>query len=75
MFVLIDGRAVALSDDQHERALKQLDLPTDFLLVDATALLQHDTGNGIVQIPLPSGLVVAAFESRSGMRRYGVITI
>ncbi|MGR2710525.1 hypothetical protein B7453_19395 [Pseudomonas sp. IB20] len=75
MFVLNDGKAVALSENQHEQALKQLDLPMDFRLADATALLQHDTGNGIVQIPLPSGLVVAAFESRSGMRRYGVITI
>jgi hypothetical protein len=75
MHVLIDGRAVTLNDDQHERALKQLDLPTDFVLVDATGLLQHDTGNGIVQIPMPSGLFVAVFEDRSGRRRYGVVSI
>lgn len=75
MHVLIEGRAVALSDDQHERALKQLDLPSNFVLVDATALLQHDTGNGIVQIPMPPGLFVAMFEDRSGRRRYGVVTI
>lgn len=75
MFVVIDGRAVALSDNQHDHTLKQLDLPPDFVLVDATALLLHDTGNGTVEIPLPAGLVVAAFENRRGQRRYGVITI
>lgn len=75
MFVLINGRTVTLSDDQHDQLLRQLELPSDFVLVDATGLLQHDTGNGIVEIPLPSGLVVAAFENHSGQRRYGVVSI
>ncbi|ERH60451.1 hypothetical protein [Pseudomonas simiae] len=75
MLVVIDGRAVSLSDNQHGHTLKQLDLPPDFVLVDATALLLHDTGNGTVEIPLPVGFVVAAFENRSGQRRYGVVTI
>ena len=75
MFVLIDGRTVSLSDDRHDYALSQLELSSDFVLVEATAVLQHDTGNGTVEIPLPFGLVVAAFENRSGLRRYGVVTI
>lgn len=75
MFVLINGRTVTLSDDQHDQLLRQLELPSDFVLVDATGLLQHDTGNGIVEIPLPSGQVVAAFENHSGQRRYGVVII
>ena len=75
MYVLIDGRAIALSVEQHNHALKQLDLPSNFVLVNATAVLQHDTGNGTVEIPLPFGLVVAAFENHSGLRRYGVIAI
>lgn len=75
MFVVIDGKAVALTDKQHDHTLKQLGLPTDFMLVDATALLLHDTGNGTVEIPLPVGLVVAAFENQTGQRRYGVVTL
>lgn len=75
MFVLIDGRPMALSDDLHTSALSQLELSSDFVLVEATAVLQHETGNGTVEIPLPFGLVVAAFENRSGQRRYGVVTI
>ena len=75
MFVLIDGRTVTLSDDQHDQLLRQLELPSDFVLVDATGVLLHDTGTGIVHIPLPVGLVVAAFENRSGQRRFGVVTL
>lgn len=75
MFVMIDGRTVILSDDQHDQLLRQLELPSDFVLVNATGVLQHDTGTGVVHIPLPVGLVVAAFENRSGQRRFGVVTL
>lgn len=71
----IDGQFIAISDEQSQCARQQLALPADFHLVEATRLLQHDTGNGVVQIPLPGGHVVAAFESRDGRRRYGVVTL
>lgn len=73
--MIIDRQFIAVSDDQAQRARQQLELPSDFHLVEATRLLQHDTGNGLVQIPLPGGQVVAAFESTDGRRRYGVIKI
>lgn len=75
MLVLIDGRPMAISDSLHADALSQLELSSDFVLVEATAVLQHETGNGTVEIPLPFGLVVAAFVNRSGLRRYGVVSI
>lgn len=71
--MLIDGRIVAIPDDQQSKAREQLALPSDFFLMEATQLLQHDTGNGVVQIQLPPGLFVVAFENLYGQRRYGVV--
>lgn len=73
--MLIDGRIIAIPDDQQAKAREQLALPSDFFLMEATQLLQHDTGNGVVQIPLPPGLFVVAFENLYGQRRYGVVEI
>lgn len=73
--MLIDGQFIAISEAQYAYACKQLELPSDFHLVEATTLLHHDTGNGIAHIPLPTGLVVAAFEDSQGHRRYGVVAL
>lgn len=73
--MLIDGHFITISEAQYDHARKQLELPSDFHLVEATTLLHHDTGNGIAHIPLPTGFVVAAFEDRQGHRRYGVVTL
>ncbi|MDP9709869.1 UNVERIFIED_ORG: hypothetical protein J2X80_001946 [Pseudomonas fluorescens] len=73
--MLIDGQFVAVSETAYDDARKQAELPTDFHLVEATALLHHNTGNGIAQIRLPEGLVVAAFEDPQGNRRYGVVNL
>ena len=73
--MLIDGQIIAVSDEQECRARDQMGLPSCFFLAEATCLLQHDTGNGMVQIPLPAGYLVAAFESAEGKRRYGVVKI
>ncbi|MCF6756144.1 hypothetical protein L3X14_06005 [Pseudomonas balearica] len=71
--MLIDGQLIAVPEAQQRKAREQLDLPSDFDLVEATRLLQHETGNGVVQIPLPPGLFVVAFENLTGQRRYGVV--
>ncbi len=71
--MLIDGQLIAVPEAQQRQAREQLDLPSDFALVEATRVLQHDTGNGVVQIPLPPGLFVVAFENLTGQRRYGVV--
>jgi len=71
--MLIDGQLIAVPEAQQRKAREQLDLPSDFDLVEATRVLQHETGNGVVQIPLPSGLFVVAFENLTGQRRYGVV--
>ncbi|UIP32560.1 hypothetical protein [Stutzerimonas kunmingensis] len=73
--MLIDGQLIAVPEAQQRQAREQLDLPSGFALVEATQLLQHETGNGVVQIPLPAGLFVAAFEDLNGQRRYGVVTL
>lgn len=75
MYFDIDGQIIVISDEQTQLARQQLWLPADFHLVDATRVLQHDTGNGIVQIPLPGTQVVAAFENSNGKRCYGVVII
>lgn len=71
----IDGQCIVITDEQILQARQQLALPAGFHLVEATCFLQHDTGNGVVRIPLPGGQVVAAFESLDGRRCYGVVTI
>lgn len=73
--MLIDGQLIAVPEAQQRQAREQMALPSAFDLVEATRVLQHDTGNGVVQIPLPPGLFVAAFEDLSGQRRYGVVTL
>lgn len=73
--MLIDGQFVAINEAQHESARQQLGLPVDYKLVEATGLLVHQTGNGQVQIPLPAGYVVGAFENVSGYRQYGVVQL
>lgn len=73
--MLIDGQFVAVSEAEYDNARKQMELPIDFQMVEASALLHHDTGNGIAHISLPAGLVVAAFENQQGHRRYGVVSL
>jgi len=73
--MLIDGQLIAISDEQAQAGREQLELPTGFFLVEATRLLHHNTGSGWVQIPLPRGFLVAAYENTQGHRRYGVVDI
>lgn len=53
--MLIDGQLVTIDEAQYESARQQLGLPAGYKLVEATGLLVHQTGNGQVQIPFPSG--------------------
>jgi len=73
--MFIDGQHIHISHAQCENARRQLGLTSDFILVEATSQLFHETGNRTVSINLPTGLLVAAFENRSGQRLYGVIKI
>ncbi len=73
--MFIDGMMIAISDEQYDSARLQLDLPPGFVMVEATTLLHHDTGNGHVTISLPHGYIVAAFERIGGNRSYGVVFI
>ncbi|SDZ44948.1 hypothetical protein SAMN03159453_03879 [Pseudomonas sp. NFIX28] len=71
--MLIDGRLITINATQQQSARRQLELPCDYMLVAATGLLVHDTGNACIQIPLPTGYVVGAFENTRGHRCFGVI--
>lgn len=73
--MLIDGRLVALSEQDVAHARQQLDLSTDFYLIEATQQLYHDTGNGLAIIPLPVGIFVMAFENSTGVRKYGAVKL
>ncbi|MDP9783487.1 hypothetical protein [Pseudomonas fluorescens] len=73
--MLIDGQLVTIDEAQYESARQQLGLPAGYKLVEATGLLVHQTGNGQVQIPLPTGYVVGAFEDVRGYRQYGVVQL
>lgn len=52
--MLIDGRLVALCEQDVAHARQQLGLPIDFFLVEATQQVYQDIGNGLVIIPLPA---------------------
>lgn len=71
----IDGQFTAITCQQALLARRQLGLPNDFDLVEATRFLLHQSANGIVIIPMPIGQVVAAFENWEGQRRYGVVML
>lgn len=73
--MLIDGQIIAITEQQAQAGRRQLELPNDFNLVEATRLLHHDTGAGWVRIPLPHGLFVVAYENIQGHWRYGVVNI
>ncbi|WP_156162104.1 hypothetical protein [Pseudomonas sp. MRSN 12121] len=66
---------IAIDDAQYENVRQQLQLPAGYMLVEATRMLMHQTGNGLVQIPLPLGYVVGAFENLEGHRQYGVVEL
>lgn len=73
--MLIDGRLVALCEQDVANARQQLGLPLDFYIVDATQQLYHDTGNGLAIIPLPADVFVMAFENTNGDRKYGAVKL
>lgn len=73
--MLIDGRLVALCEQDVANARQQLGLPLDFFLVEATQQLYHDTGNGLTIIPLPGDTFVMAFENTNGDRKYGAVKL
>ncbi|MBP2273732.1 hypothetical protein J3A98_004425 [Pseudomonas sp. BP6] len=71
--MLIDGRLVALCERDVGLARQQLELTSEWLMVELTQRLYHETGNGTVIIPLPPEIFVAAFENAFGDRKYGVV--
>lgn len=73
--MLIDDQIIAINDAQYDSARQQMGLPSGYTLVQATGLLMHNTGNGLVQIRLPAGLVVGEFENLDGHRCYGVVSL
>ncbi|WP_409312705.1 hypothetical protein [Pseudomonas putida] len=73
--MLIDGRLVALCEQDVAHARQQLGLPIDFFLVEATQQVYQDTGNGLVIIPLPADTFVMAFENATGDRKYGAVKL
>lgn len=73
--MLIDGRLVALCEEDVAHARQQLGLAMDFFLVEATQQLYHDTGNGMAIIPLPADTFVMAFENTNGDRKYGAVKL
>ncbi|AXO90243.1 hypothetical protein DZC75_20420 [Pseudomonas parafulva] len=73
--MLIDGNLVPVTEIEIEEARRQLALPADFLLVQATQQLYHNSGNGMIVIRMPADMFVVGFESRSGNSKFGVVQI
>lgn len=73
--MLIDGNLVAVTDIEIDEARRQLALPEDFFLMQATQRLYHDPGDGTVMIPLPADMLVVNFENNIGERKFGVVRI
>ncbi|MHC6223499.1 hypothetical protein ACYU03_01700 [Pseudomonas sp. X10] len=73
--MLIDGNLVAVTDIEIEEARRQLALPADFFLMQASQRLYHDPGDGMVVIPMPSDMFVVGFENEAGERKFGVVRI
>lgn len=73
--MVIDGRLVALCEQDVAQARQQLSLDVDYFLVEATQRLYHDSGNSLVIIPLPADTFVMAFENASGDRKYGAVKL
>lgn len=71
----IDGELVIVPDDQLKQARQQLGLRSDAHLLGATRLLESDSGDRLVRIPLSGKQLVAAFEGQDGQRFYGVVTL
>ncbi|ORL64403.1 hypothetical protein [Pseudomonas putida] len=73
--MLIDGNLVAVTEIEIEEARRQLALPSDFFLMQATQQLYHNPGDGMVVIPMPPDMFVVGFENTAGDRRFGVVKI
>jgi hypothetical protein len=73
--MFIDNQFLCINEEQEKSAREQLELPGSYHLIDAAIRLQHDTGNGVVTIPLPKGILVAVFENNTGQQKFGVVTI
>jgi hypothetical protein len=66
---------VVVPEDQIKQARQKLGLRSDAHLLGATLLLEFNSGNGLIRIPLPGKQVVTAFEGQGGERFYGVVTL
>ncbi|MDR2308877.1 MAG: hypothetical protein LBE53_17000 [Paucimonas sp.] len=73
--MLIDGNQVLVTEIEIDEARRQLALPDDFFLMQATQRLYHDPGDGTVMIPLPADMLVVNFEDSAGNRKFGVVRI
>ena len=63
----------AASPDRLAQAREQLELPSAFQMVDATAVLELFTCFGVVQVPLPAGEFLVSMIDPIGARRFGVV--
>ncbi|MEB2645083.1 hypothetical protein SOP86_05395 [Pseudomonas canadensis] len=71
----IDGELVFVPEDQLKQARQQLGLRSDAYLLGATRLLEFNSGDHLVRIPLPGKQLVVAFEGPDRQRVYGVVTL
>lgn len=71
----IDGELVFVPEEQLKQARQQLGLRSDADLLGATRLLEFNSGDHLVRIPLPGKQLVVAFEGPDGQRVFGVVTL
>ncbi|MBH9322647.1 hypothetical protein I5K72_03180 [Pseudomonas aeruginosa] len=70
---LQERRVFNVSEERNRHARKQLWLPSTFVIVEASPVLNYFSGLGVVQIPLPPGEFLGGMQDPAGARRFGMV--
>ncbi|PKG15104.1 hypothetical protein [Pseudomonas aeruginosa] len=70
---LQERRVFNVSEERNRQARKQLWLPSTFVIVEASPVLNYFSGLGVVQIPLPPGEFLVGMQDPAGARRVGMV--
>ncbi|EIU6915710.1 hypothetical protein ABR147_001531 [Pseudomonas aeruginosa] len=70
---LQERRVFNVSEERNRQARKQLWLPSTFVIVEASPVLNYFSGLGVVQIPLPPGEFLVGMQDPAGARRFGMV--
>jgi len=70
---MLNGHDVRVCEARLRQARAQLAVPANFVMVEATQVVELYTSFGVVQLPLPAGEFIVGMEDPAGVRRFGVV--